>query len=121
MNEHSRKRMKKHDMTCYCSVCDRSFQYGDATSPVFTDDIWKFVVSYYNLNEHEKYAAEEFIKLRGADLSNRNAHTFICVDCTEKALRRRLLLSDVTKCMFNREFLMKYFGYTQDKADEICG
>lgn len=93
---------KKQDLTCFCSVCDKSFQYGDATSPVFTDDIWNSVISHYNLAEHEKRAAEEFFKLRGADLSDRNAHTFICVDCVEKALQRRLLLSDVTKCVFNR-------------------
>lgn len=112
---------KKYDLTCFCSVCDRSFQYGDAISPVFTDEIWSFLVSHYNLSEHEKNAAEELVKLRGADLSNRNAHTFICYDCAEKALQRRVLLSDITKCIFNREFLIKYFGYTQDEANEICG
>ncbi|MBD5215545.1 MAG: hypothetical protein HDS78_03370 [Bacteroidales bacterium] len=101
---------KEKDLTCYCSVCDKSFQYGDKNSPVFIDSIWRQLVEHYNLTEHEQRAAEEFIKLRCAKLSNRNAHTFICIDCAEKALQRRLLLTDVADCPFNQAFLAEYLN-----------
>ena len=109
------------DLTCYCSVCGRTLQYGDWQSPMLTDAVWRQIVAHYALTGHEKRATELYQRSSVPELSDRDVHTFICIGCMEKALQRRLIMSDVTACPFNKEFVMEYFGFTKAEADELCG
>ncbi len=100
--------MIEPSLLCYCTVCDRQFQYGDEVSPMFTDEIWKALISHYGLEEHERRAMERIIRSK-PKLQDRDAHTFICADCAEKALGRPLQPADLNGSLFNDAFIKNRF------------
>lgn len=108
------------DLTCHCTVCDRAFEYGDAVSPMFDDGIWDRLIAYYHLAEHEAEAfAYQKQALSDGDwpyCSDRKAHTYICADCAEKALGRRIRMSDLNGSDFNEEFTKAYFSDSRQNS-----
>lgn len=84
---------------CKCKVCNKTFEYGDEKSPCLTNEKWKEVVSYYGLLEYEKKASELYAEedpwLNENFVDKDEYHLYICSDCMEKALGRKILPSDL--------------------------
>lgn len=102
---------------CKCKICDRELQYCGDNSPMLNDNIWNNVVSFYNLKEYEETAHNNFMKAykkwkRGKSKFNDKDeyHLYICTDCMERALGRKLLKSDLIgeNVPFNAKFEEKY-------------
>jgi len=106
---------------CKCKVCGKEFWYGDENSPCLTDKKWRKVVNFYNLGLYEKKASKLYSK---ADpLLNENFvdkdeyHLYICSDCMEKALGRKIMPTDLQtpaakadgRWYYNKAFEEKYF------------
>lgn len=98
-------------MKVKCTACNKSFNYGDYNSPMFIDKIWNKIITYYGLTNFEKEAARKFISFyKRGDISYReDCHVFICSECAEKALGRKILTSDINDSVFNIPFREKYF------------
>ena len=111
-----------NDSDCKCKVCGKSFVYGDKNSPCLTDEKWRRVVNFYNLSEYEKKASR---LLDYADpwlnddfVDKDEYHLYICSDCMEKALGRKILPTDLVETTakargmwyYNLEFEKAYFG-----------
>lgn len=74
-----------------CQVCNKKFDYGDEQSPVFEDEIWKKVLVESRINLTPK--------LEG----------FVCYECAEKALGRKIQRKDLKEVIFNEPFVKHYF------------
>ena len=120
-----------NELNCKCKVCGKSFEYGDKNSPCLTNERWKQVVDFYNLGKYEKRALRLYTKnlnkweeLNYYDLETSNDfedkdeyHLYICSDCMEKALGRRILPADLYTAQgkiegrwhYNKEFEETYF------------
>ena len=107
---------KKDRLLCHCTVCGRAFRYGDDASPMFKDDGWKYLLSYYGIDD-EARADAVGVKYFG-DLET--GHTYICVKCAEKAFDRPIRITDLMLCWFNVPFLKSYFGYSEVQAGYFC-
>lgn len=112
---------------CNCSVCNKEFKYGDKNSPMLKNDVWDAVLKHYNLKEEEIEKEEIFYKLYHVKehiiksklakdiidgvLNSKLLHTYICTDCMEKALGRKLTKDDLIgeNIPFNIEFEKEYF------------
>lgn len=102
---------------CKCKVCGKEIEYCGDNSPMLNDDIWKQVVDFYNLGNYEKEAFEVFMKAykrwkRRSKFNDKDEyHLYICTDCMEKALGRKLLKTDLigSNVPFNEEFEKSYF------------
>ena len=112
---------------CNCRVCNKKFEYGDENSPMLKDDVWNDILKYYNIKEEESEkwelccelwdAYQYSIKSKKAKnviekvLDSEYLHTYICVDCMEKALGRKLTKQDLIgeNIPFNEDFEREYF------------
>lgn len=103
---------------CKCKVCNRQFHYGDEWSPMFTDKVWWDLLDFYNLWRYEAEAKAAFHKAwheykRGPRLTpfanGENYHCYICYECAEKALGRKLTLEDINDSLLNKPFKKLYF------------
>ena len=109
------------NLNCKCKVCGKRFEYGDKNSACLIDERWKEVVNFYNLGKYEKKAsrlysdADPWINENFVDKDE--YHLYICSDCMEKALGRRILPTDLSTpksklegmWYYNKEFEDSYF------------
>ena len=118
---------------CKCKVCGKEFFYGDKTSPCLTDKKWRRIVNFYNLGLYEKKASKLYAKnfhkweeINNYDWETPNEfldkdeyHLYICSDCMEKALGRKIMPSDLStsdakingfEWYYNKEFEETYFN-----------
>ena len=102
-------------MKCKCKVCGKEFYYGDKESPMLKNDVWNSIVRHYGLSEYEEKAFELYSKVnfgfRRKFRDKDEYHLYICSDCMEKALGRKILKSDLIgeDVPLNREFEETYF------------
>ncbi len=116
---------------CKCKVCRKEFRYGDENSPCLIDKKWRKVVNFYNLGNYEKEASRlysvkfnEWEELNGYDWEKTNSfeekdeyHLYICSDCMEKALGRKIMPTDLSTSQskldggwyYNKAFEESYF------------
>lgn len=101
-----------------CKNCGKELKYCGDDSPMLKNDIWNHIVSFYNLESYEKNAFKDFMIAykkwkRGNDKFNDKDeyHLYLCTDCMEKALGRKLLKSDLVgeNVSFNKNFEKRYF------------
>lgn len=104
--------------TARCTKCKTKFEYGDHMSPMFNEAIWKEIIEKAGLSEYEKIAKEKYNKWNGNPSTDRYCyHTYICYECAEKLLGRKIRLSDLNNSWFNVPFLMFYFDMTEEEAN----
>ena len=98
---------------CKCKVCNKNFKYGDKNSPMLKQEIWDNIVNFYNLKEYERKSFNKFLKLykRVGFKDKDEYHLYLCVDCMEKALGRKLTKKDLIgeNVPLNQEFEEWYF------------
>ena len=100
---------------CKCKVCNKKFNYGDKNSPMLDNKIWNNIVNFYNLKEYEIKAENKFYNQYNGFRKNfkdkDEYHLYICIDCMEKALNRKLTKDDLIgiNVPFNEEFEKWYF------------
>lgn len=108
---------------CKCKVCGKEFEYGDENSPMLTDKKWRRVVNFYNLKGYEERAKRLYTKYapyptiwNAGEIEDRDEwHLYICSDCMEKALGRKILPSDLmTAVPFNKAFEDYYFNQNKE-------
>lgn len=100
---------------CRCKVCNKSFIYGDKNSPMLNQEIWDNIVDFYNLRDYEteayiRYSKQNFgFKKKFKDKDE--YHLYLCIDCMEKALGRKLTRKDLIgeNVPLNQEFEEWYF------------
>lgn len=90
------------------------------------DSVWNSVLEYYNIKENEfekenicsmlydvyyMIRSERAMDLIDEILESKYLHTYVCVDCMEKALGRKLTKEDLIgeNIPFNEEFEESYF------------
>lgn len=83
-----------------CRVCGKDFDYGDEQSPVFKDDIWNQVLRTNGFQEIQPISREHPQDDTG----------FICYECVEKALGRKITKEDLQDVIFNEPFIEHYFN-----------
>ena len=83
-----------------CKVCNKKFDYGDEQSPVFKDDIWNHILKTYGFPELQPITEEHPNDDSG----------FICYECAEKALGRKIQRNDLKEVIFNEPFVKHYFN-----------
>ena len=75
--------------------------------------LWNKIVKYYNLENYEKEANNRFIKAykKKQNIEKDNQHLFICIDCMENALNRKLTKNDLVgdNISYNKTFEEWYF------------
>lgn len=105
------------DKKCKCQVCEKRFEYLDEQSPMLKKEIWNQVVKFYNLEEYEKEADDRFYKnyeyrKQIGQRHSDDEHLFICYECMEKALGRRLIREDLINqdVPLNVKFEEMYFN-----------
>ena len=102
-------------LVCICKNCGRRFIYGDCQSPMLNNKIWNKVVKNLNLKEYEINAEKRYEKhyqKAGWRMSNiEDEHLYLCYECMEKALGRKLKRSDLIgkNVPLNEEFEYMYF------------
>jgi len=108
-------------MSCKCKVCGKQFEYGDKNSPCLVDKKWRKIVNFYNLRNYEIKANKLYSAvdpwLNENFVDKDEYHLYICSDCMEKALGRKILKSDLITTSakteglwyFNKEFEEYYF------------
>lgn len=106
---------------CRCKVCNKEFIYGDENSPCLIDKKWRKVVNFYNLNSYEKRAKKLYSKvdpwLDENFIDKDEYHLYICSDCMEKALGRKIMPTDLSTSQskldggwyYNKAFEESYF------------
>ena len=100
---------------CKCKVCNKTFVYGDKNSPMLKNEIWNDIVSFYNLNDYEEEAFQAYKRVnfgfRKRFIDKDKYHLYICSECMEKALGRKILKSDLIgeNVPLNEEFEESYF------------
>ena len=111
---------------CKCNVCGKKFKYGDENSPMLNENTWRNVLKFYKLEESEREKEDAFIKVYDLQYETRSKrlkdlimevschdalHTYICYDCMEKALGRKITKEDLIEenVPFNEAFEKKYF------------
>lgn len=108
-------RTKLRIVMCKCKVCNKQFNYGDEQSPMFTNEIWERLLDFYGLKEYEHMARVLF----NANWRNRKRkpfrdkdkyHCYLCYECAEKALGRKILPEDINDSMYNTAFRRFYYG-----------
>lgn len=89
---------------------------------MFVDKIWWDLLDFYNLWRYEAEAEDTFYReyakyKKGPCLTpfqdKDEYHCFICYECAEKALGRKLTLEDINDSMFNGPFKKFYFKQEQ--------
>lgn len=85
---------------CKCKVCGKQFKYGDENSPCLTDKKWRRIVNFYNLRNYEIKASKLYTKadpLLNEDFVDKDEyHLYICSDCMENALGRKIMPTDLS-------------------------
>lgn len=116
-------------MACNCSICNKEFEYGDENSPMLKNEIWDKILNHYGIKNEEREKARLYYKLwdlyyndavktkkakkvLGEVLDSKYLHTYICTDCMEKAMGRKLSKDDMIgeNVPFNEEFEKCYFN-----------
>lgn len=109
---------------CKCKVCGKEFWYGDENSPCLIDKKWRKIVNFYNLGLYEKKASKLYAKnfhkweeLNGYDWETPNEfidkdeyHLYICSDCMERALGRKIMPSDLSTSKAKTDGLDWYYN-----------
>lgn len=98
-------------MKIRCTVCNKAFHYGDYNSPMFVNKIWNEIITHYKLADFEKEATRRFYSfIKKGDRSYRqDCHVFVCSECAEKALSRKITNDDINDSEFNIPFRKRYF------------
>jgi len=102
---------------CKCEICKREFEYGDKWSPMLNNDAWKSVLKYYGISEIEKERERALYGLyyieditRSERIKDDLLHTYVCYECIEKAMGRKIVKEDlIGDVPFNKEFEKEYF------------
>ena len=106
---------------CKCKVCGKTYRFGDRNSPCLINERWKEVVDFYNLSDYEKKASDLYADadpwLNENFVDKDEYHLYICSDCMEKALGRKILPEDLStakakeegRLYHNMEFEQYYF------------
>ena len=101
---------------CKCKVCGKEFKYGDENSPMLKNEVWGDVVRHYELQDYEENAYNAYKKVnfgfgRKRFVDKDEYHLYICTNCMEKALGRKILKEDLMgkDVPFNADFEEKYF------------
>lgn len=81
-----------------CDVCGTQLRSLYLQSPVVTDNLWHQLLDFYGFSEERAWPKAPAQK-----------PVFMCVNCMEKALGRKLSLSDVENLPFNLYFRLNYF------------
>ncbi len=81
-----------------CGGCQKELYPLPILSPVINDELWDQCLSYYSLSENRP----------GPQLSAMTPQ-YICAECMEKALGRKLILKDLKAVPFNVYFNLYYF------------
>lgn|GEM_PF-4804621 len=82
---------------------------------MLNNDSWGNIVTYYNLNDYENKAFELYEKVNFGFRKNfkdeDKYHLYICTECMENALGRKILKSDLIgeNVPFNEDFEKSYF------------
>ncbi len=84
---------------CKCRVCGKWFDYGDEQSPVFKDDVWNQVLREHGFEEKQPVSIEHPHDDTG----------FICYECVERTLGRKITKDDLANVSFNEPFNEFYF------------
>ena len=95
-----------------CKICKKEFNYGDKNSPMLKNLVWNRIVSFYKLTNYEKEASHRFHTKwhKGIHDFIPNDHLFLCYECMEKALGRKLTKEDLINCPLNEQFIKEYFN-----------
>ena len=100
-------------MICKCKICNKKFNYDGEESPMLNNLLWNKIVKFYNLENYEKEASNRFIKAyeKKQNIEKDNQHLFICIDCMENALNRKLTKKDLIgdNIPYNKTFEEWYF------------
>ena len=114
----------RRDKHCTCQVCKKKFEYGDEQSPMLSDKVWNQVINFYDLEEYEREAEERFEKNYDSRRRHRqisqeqfdSEHLFLCYECMEKALGRKIEPSDLIghDVPLNVKFEKMYFKEKED-------
>lgn len=100
---------------CKCKICGKEFSYDGKESPMLNNETWKTIVEHYDLVEYENKAFDLYRKTNFGFRKNfkddDKYHLYICSNCMEKALGRKLLKSDLIgeNVPFNQNFEKNYF------------
>lgn len=101
-----------------CSVCNTEYVYCSGYSPVLNDTLWHQIQDYYGLKDPEYLDNNsinfstilekrlEMVRKIVTKIPSEN-HCTICVKCMEKALGRKIKVSDLVSCKINDRFLLK--------------
>lgn len=82
----------------FCGGCGKELKFLSILSPVLENNLWGKVLGFFSLSEQRQdaeYPAKE--------------PQYICFECMEKALGRKLLLQDLKQLPFNLYFQLHYF------------
>lgn len=82
-----------------CRVCGKKFDLGDEQSPIFQDDIWNQVLVANGFKKKNKVSWIDPLDDSG----------YICYECVEKALGRKITKDDLANVSFNEPFNEFYF------------
>lgn len=97
-----RPKINGHDL---CSACNKEFKSLELQSPMLSDKLWQEVMDFYSLNQPDRDKGE---------------HVFICTDCMEKALGRKLTPDDLAPVLWNQVYLIHHFyGVDLDTAMQL--
>lgn len=81
-----------------CNVCDKDLSILSLLSPVVNDEIWNEILNFYGFSENRI----------GPRLPS-TTPVYICANCMEIALGRKLEPSDIQQLPFNLYFRLHYF------------
>ncbi len=92
-----------------CNGCHKQLPKLQLQSPVIQRDLWEKVLKYFGLSENRPGPQLPAI-----------TPVYICTECMEEALGRRLTIEDIPPLPFNMYFKLYYFyNIPYDKVVEI--
>lgn len=90
--------MKPTSKCRICNICGQELNILPVQSPMVTDDLWNTLLNLYGLSEN-----------RAGNKLPALTPVYICTGCMEKALNRKLTLTDIQELPFNLYFRLFYF------------
>lgn len=84
----------------FCGGCGKELSFLSILSPVLENTLWNEVLHFFGLSEQRS----------GPKLPAMEPQ-YICFECMEKALGRKLLLEDLKQLPFNLYFKLHYFHH----------
>ena len=98
----NRQKRNGHDL---CSACGNEIESLEIQSPMLSDELWLQVLDFYHVPEPDRDKGE---------------HAFICADCMEKALGRKLSPEDLVPVLWNQCYrLHTFYGVDFDTIQQL--